>query len=660
MSHWMFATMWRRIAGRDLVKNTLTLLLLTVALSVSARAADLYSVRIGSADEAALLRTTGVDAIVALEDGYLVLADGKSAIDLQASGLDVRFLAANVSRENLALDQDLAVSRTVKGTLLFEEGSLRLLRVDPTALGATGSPSGVVRLPDGPLPIKYVKPKSFPLSALSGMMDLDSLIGMIDTDSLYSYVSHLQAYYRRPAGKDSIYKARDWIKSKFESFGYDSVYLFGFSADVYGGIKPCYDVIAYKEGTKYPQYQIIVGAHYDGVSVSPAADDNGSGTAGVLELARVLSSVETDVSFLFITFDAEEWGLFGSRAYAQAAAARHDSIIYMFNMDMIANEGNTTEATVYHGSDYGLSQLWIDLADSLVGITGYLSGNSSGSDHFPFSQVGYTVTFIIEREFSEVYHSPNDSTTHMDFGYMTKLARASLATVYSVSQASDWDADGVENDLDNCLLTTNPDQEDSDADGLGDACDNCPLVFNPDQIDENGDGVGDECDGMMHIHSKILPDAQVGEPYSCELNAIGGDKPYYWTHVGGDIPIGLQFNGGTEGTITGTPEWAATYFFTVAAHDSGDPMKVDTVYSTRMTVRSAPQSFRCGDADGSGVVNLADAVYLISYIFSGGAAPDPLLIGDCDCNGQIDISDPVYLIAYIYGGGGQPCQDCLR
>jgi aminopeptidase YwaD len=656
----MFATMSRRIAGRDLVKNTLTSLVLTVLLSVSAGAADLYIVRIGSADEAALLRGTGAEAVVALQDGYLVLANDLTVTSLRNSGLQIRFLADQVSRENLALDQSLGTTRSEKGNLIFEEGSLRLLRVDPTALATSGSPLGLVRLPETPLPIRYTKPKSPPSFALSGMMDLDSLISMIDTDSLHSYVSHLQAYYRRPAGKDSIYKARDWIKSKFESFGYDSVYLFGFFADVYGGVKPCYDVIAYKEGTKYPEYQIIVGAHYDGVEVSPAADDNGSGTAAVLEFARVLRSVETDVSFLFITFDAEEWGLYGSRAYAQAAAARHDPIIYMFNMDMIGYEGNTNEATIYHGADYSLSQLWVNLADSLLGITGYLSGNSGGSDHYPFSQVGYTVTFVIEREFSQVYHSPNDSTTHMDFNYMTRLARASLATVYSVSQASDWDMDGVDNDLDNCLLTPNSDQSDSDGDGLGDACDNCPLAFNPDQTDENDDGVGDQCDGQMHIHSKILPDGQVGQEYYYEMNAVGGEEPYFWTIVGGDLPIGLQFNGGTVGTITGTPQWAATFFFTVAAHDSGDPMKVDTVYTARLRILNAPPSFKCGDADGSGVVNLADAVFMISYIFGGGAAPDPLLAADCDCNGRIDISDPVYLIAYIYGGGEEPCQACSR
>jgi hypothetical protein len=68
--------------------------------------------------------------------------------------------------------------------------------------------------------------------------------------------------------------------------------------------------------------------------------------------------------------------------------------------------------------------------------------------------------------------------------------------------------------------------------------------------------------------------------------------------------------------------------------------------------------FLCGDADGNTIVNISDAVYLISYIFGGGPAPDPLLSGDADCNQIVNISDAVYLISYIFGGGPAPCENC--
>lgn len=72
-----------------------------------------------------------------------------------------------------------------------------------------------------------------------------------------------------------------------------------------------------------------------------------------------------------------------------------------------------------------------------------------------------------------------------------------------------------------------------------------------------------------------------------------------------------------------------------------------------------PTSFMFGDADFSGMVNISDAVYLISYIFAGGPAPHPIkLVGDADCNGAITISDAVYLINYIFAGGPAPCNPC--
>jgi hypothetical protein len=66
----------------------------------------------------------------------------------------------------------------------------------------------------------------------------------------------------------------------------------------------------------------------------------------------------------------------------------------------------------------------------------------------------------------------------------------------------------------------------------------------------------------------------------------------------------------------------------------------------------------CGDADGSGQIDVTDAVYLINYIFGGGAAPMDVAGGDFDCSGQTDITDAVYMITYIFGGGPPPCAAC--
>jgi len=67
-------------------------------------------------------------------------------------------------------------------------------------------------------------------------------------------------------------------------------------------------------------------------------------------------------------------------------------------------------------------------------------------------------------------------------------------------------------------------------------------------------------------------------------------------------------------------------------------------------------SYLLGDANGDGVINSADVVYLINYLFKGGPAPDPLDAGDVNCDGEINSADVVYLIDYLFKGGPPPCE----
>lgn len=221
----------------------------------------------------------------------------------------------------------------------------------------------------------------------------------------------------------------------------------------------------------------------------------------------------------------------------------------------------------------------------------------------------------------------------------------------------DADGDGIENEEDNCWLVQNVQQQDFDGDQVGDICDNCYDTPNPWQYDEDFDDVGDACDGLLHIESYEPPAAYLNEAYEYQCWAVGGTPPYTWNKIGGDLPAGC-FWGGTNGKIAGTPTWKANYYFTVTVEDSGEPPLADTL-SIVMTVIDAPEpEYVCGDADGNELVNISDAVFLISYIFAGGEAPDPLAAGDADCDGITNISDAVYLIAYIFSSGPAPCASC--
>jgi len=68
-----------------------------------------------------------------------------------------------------------------------------------------------------------------------------------------------------------------------------------------------------------------------------------------------------------------------------------------------------------------------------------------------------------------------------------------------------------------------------------------------------------------------------------------------------------------------------------------------------------PRDFVCGDADGEGNVNVSDAVYIISYVFTEGNPPSPYEAGDANEDGSVNVSDAVYILNYIFTGGLSPC-----
>jgi len=269
------------------------------------------------------------------------------------------------------------------------------------------------------------------------LLDLETLAGMMNEDSLTSYLEMLQSFDGRFVNTPSNAASRLWLMDQLESFGYDSILVDSFTTTLDNELKSVQNVIAYKIGTELPNHQIIVGAHRDSYpEVSPGADDNGSGTVAVLEIARVLKDIDTRMTIIFALFDAEEQGMYGSQYYANRAHYAGDSIVFMINMDMIGNYENTDSVRVFWEGDSTYAYLYRSLADSLTAIqikTGLIE--SSRSDHWPFKEYGYSYIYPFEALFSPVYHSANDSTTYISFDYLTRVARASLVTTY-VSDAT--------------------------------------------------------------------------------------------------------------------------------------------------------------------------------------------------------------------------------
>ncbi|MFZ1684877.1 MAG: M28 family peptidase [Candidatus Zixiibacteriota bacterium] len=412
----------------------ITLLLLLIFATATTFAGDLYRVKVGSKHDAISLKATGARPVARLNDGYLVMLESANSSLLTESGLSYELVESSVRIENLVLDNRHDRSNATRFPMLYEESGFRLYEL-PGGLKVRPDLATEFRpLHEDQISIDYFEPRVTSEQVLSQLsrldVGLDTLILRIKQDSLQAYLQTLQGFPYRSAGSTANTNSRIWLFNKLKSFGYDSVVLDPF---LLGGSVQCNNVLAYKVGTRYPNHHVIVGAHRDAVTASPGADDNGTGSVAVLEIARALVDVPTDMTIIFALFDAEEDGLVGSTHYVSEAYARGDSIVYMLNMDMIGHYENTTAANVFHGSITTLSNVWIHLADSLVGITGVLAGASSGSDHYPFTQKGYDASFIAESIFSTVYHTNRDSTTYVGYPYMTKLVKASLAATYVVN-----------------------------------------------------------------------------------------------------------------------------------------------------------------------------------------------------------------------------------
>jgi len=285
--------------------------------------------------------------------------------------------------------------------------------------------------------------KKFQYTKSTLMQDSLILVMMADTDSgtYVQNLQHLQDYGTRDAYSPEAVQAQNWIKTQFESYGYTNVELFDFSMPN-GAASD--NVIAKKIGTKYPDEFVVIGAHYDSYSFSgsaPGADDNGTGTCGVMEVARVMAQHDFDRSILFCTWSGEEYGLYGSEAYASWAAGQGMNILGYFNIDMCGyrHPGDQIHTDVIAPSSaLPLVAFYTDICalylPGFIVDQGALTGGDS--DHTSFNNNGYMGIFPFEDSdhYSPYIHSPDDiiglSVNSLEMAMtFTKAMVASVATM---------------------------------------------------------------------------------------------------------------------------------------------------------------------------------------------------------------------------------------
>jgi hypothetical protein len=180
-----------------------------------------------------------------------------------------------------------------------------------------------------------------------------------------------------------------------------------------------------------PEPTLIIGAHFDTVPDSPGADDNASGSALVLALARFAKDLPCRRSAVeFIWFDREEEGLFGSRASAQAHDPADVRAVYTFDqLGYNADNDSTFELEL---PSLATQMAW-QRAATAVGATLSVT-NTGNTDHESFREAGYDAVGLSEEyvggDTTPYYHTPEDTAATIDPGAMVLATKLSAQVMF--------------------------------------------------------------------------------------------------------------------------------------------------------------------------------------------------------------------------------------
>lgn len=287
---------------------------------------------------------------------------------------------------------------------------------------------------------KVVVPRAIELDPF-----IQSVVDQVNTDSITSYIQRLQDFKTRLALTDSSYAASAWLRQKFNGWGVPAVFDSFFMATNWPGTGYERNVIATMDGAMDPSRIIIVCGHHDAIVWwdtalarlnAPGADDNASGAVAALEAARIFRNYAWEPTVQFITWGAEELGLFGSYHYAERADSLDLDIGGVVNFDMIGymDDANLDCKIQRHAAaSLWLSDLFYSAGQTYVPFLAiYRVISGGGSDWYPFAIHGFPAVGGAEREgsfFNPYYHDTTDLLSTMSPALYTNIVKTGVATL---------------------------------------------------------------------------------------------------------------------------------------------------------------------------------------------------------------------------------------
>ena len=225
-------------------------------------------------------------------------------------------------------------------------------------------------------------------------------------------------------------RAMDYIAGAFKGLGYEverQCYK-DRKAD-----KEC-NIVARRKAARPGAKAILVIGHMDSVGHENAgADDNASGAAGVLEMARILAGYKSDHDFIFITANGEENGLTGSYACVNKMKESGElaRVAWAINMDMIAwNKDGILE--IETNKEFSAHADWVgSLVRLYTKLQPYIAMPAWGSDHVPFLEAGIPTYLSIEHweNHNPCYHKACDKMDILSWDFASDIVRLNLAVV---------------------------------------------------------------------------------------------------------------------------------------------------------------------------------------------------------------------------------------
>jgi Zn-dependent M28 family amino/carboxypeptidase len=239
---------------------------------------------------------------------------------------------------------------------------------------------------------------------------------------------------------------QQYIQTSFSQWGSVEIHTFKV------GSKNCRNIIlnlpCQAESVHVSLPPILIGAHYDTVPGSPGADDNATGVAVLLELARMFAAEPGKYPLRLVAFDMEEYGLMGSISYAAKLKQEQQPLRLMISLEMLGYCVKTPNSQVYpsplekiypnRGNFIALIGNWRTLRDLIcisrsirkVGVPsqwlpvpnrGLIVRDTRRSDHAPFWDAGYPAIMITDTAHmrNPHYHKQSDTIETLDFDFLT-------------------------------------------------------------------------------------------------------------------------------------------------------------------------------------------------------------------------------------------------